>query len=147
MINDEKEVLIYSVQKYLDELGEMESGLDEFAEKVNDKIDKMTPPPPPPPPPTPLPEVPEEIQAEIDAILESTGKAMRLQQKAIDECKEKITKSVLELGETVAGAKLQAVHKTTVTWDKKKLDGYLLAEPKIAPLRSEKHSVSFTAKK
>ena len=65
----------------------------------------------------------------------------------INDLERSIKEHGLWIGETVSGESLQAVHKTMVKWDKDKLDGYMTADPKIAPFRSENHSIAIVTRK
>jgi hypothetical protein len=81
---------------------------------------------------------PAEIKKRLNEIeIEFMGKSDAANKNAA-ELEAQIKEAVLGLRETVRGESLMAVFaKGRVSWDIKKLDGYLIEHPELTPLRTQ----------
>lgn len=86
-----------------------------------------------------------EVRAQISDIEAEFGDKVEAAKANIEELQAQVKAMVLEHGESVKGARMQASFtKGRVSWDAKALDGYAVNHPELFAFRKEgEPSVSF----
>lgn len=86
--------------------------------------------------------IPEDVRKRIAEIeLEFAPMIERAQERAT-ALENEIKALVIRVGESVKGARLQAVFGRRANWDTKGLEGYAVAHPEVLALRREEPYVS-----
>lgn len=86
----------------------------------------------------PVPEIPREIQDQLDQVEIQRTSALNQLQLDIENLRGEIKDDVLKIGSTVKGQFSMAVYnKGRISWNSKGLEGYMVAHPEIASFRSE----------
>ena len=79
-----------------------------------------------------------DYKRDLAAVDAQWGVLLEDAQAEVDELQSSIKAQVLRVGESIKHARFTASYvRGRVTWDTKKLDGYVAAHPEIAPFRKE----------
>lgn len=112
-----------NTKQMLEELSEYYAQLDVLALQKSDLLDTVMPP--------------EIKQAIEDVNAEFADKESAVRENMAD-LEARVKQAVIDDGETVKGGVLQAVfNKGRVSWDNKKLEGLMIAFPKLAEAKKQ----------
>lgn len=111
------------IEQMLEQLSEFYSQLDALALQKAELLDMIFPP-----------EIKKAIE-DVETEFSYKEQAVRDNMVALEES---VKQAVIDGGETVKGGGLQAVYnKGRVSWDSKKLEGLMIAFPKIVEARKQ----------